>query len=368
MSGGNPGVPAAHLYLALQSLLLTWLIVQDIIFGLLFFIIYVQTMVLVPGRMKLAWMLLLVAIVTAGIYYLHPGPGVVVTPALRAWMFQALLTFITLMLFNQLRAKRKSEEINYLLKELTRSHRRLQEHTRNAELLAAAEERNRIARDLHDALGHRLTASVVQTEGLLQLLKENKTQQAITTVQKVNGQLHEGLQDLRATHRAVRLPNLTNSNLSPMLQRLADDFVTLNNANVHLQLPDALPPSLTGSHCIAVYRLLQEALTNTARHAPRARNVWVNLEATVNELTLAVRNDGRDFTPPNDSDTYGLQGMQDRAANLGGTLTVKKPNEGGTLVTLTFPLAAPAKPNLPEIRMLQDMNDFTALPAVEKIH
>lgn len=365
VAGSKPWL-GVHLYLTLQSLFLSWLIVQDVIFGFLFFILYVQAMLLAPGRSKLAWMLLFISVVSVGNFHLHPAPAVEVTPALRAWMFQGFLVFVTLMIINQLRARRKNKEIENLLEELSHSHRRLQDYAEKAELLAAEEERNRISRELHDTLGHRLVTSIVLTENLPRLLSENRTQRATSVVDDVSEQLHEGLQELRAAVHALRTTKIAGKNLRHLLLRLRDEFNVHHNASVWVQLPAALPPSLSDDQSMAIYRVVQETLTNASKHA-HAQNIFLTLEHAANQLVLTVRNDGRDFAPHNGGPAYGLQGMRERATLLGGTLTVKKPDEGGTLVTLALPLDVDPKRCLPGTCKALDVNDFAALPAVEEV-
>ena len=364
---GNKPWLGVHLYLGLQGLFLSWLIVQDVIFGFLFFILYVQALLLAPGRSKLAWMLLFISVVMVGNFHFHPESGAEVTPALRAWAFQAFLLFITLMIINQLRARRKKEEVEHLLEKLSHSHRRLQEYAEKAELLAAEEERNRISRDLHDALGHRLVTSIVLIENLPQLLCENRTQRAISAVDDVAEQLHAGLEELRATVHALRATRIPDESLPHRLLRLTDEFEARHNVGVWMQLPDALPPSLSADQGTAIYRVVQETLTNASKHA-HARNIYLTLKHAANQLILTVRNDGRDFAPHNVGATYGLQGMRERAALLGGTLTVKRPDEGGALVTLTLPLEADPRPNLPGTRKALGVEEFAALPAVKEMH
>lgn len=366
VAGSKPWL-GVHLYLALQSLFLSWLILQDVVFGLLFFILYVQAMLLAPGRSKLAWMLLFISVVAVGNFHLHPGPVVEVTPALRAWIFQGFLTFVTLMIINQLRTKRKNEEIENLLEELAHSHRRLQDYAEKAELLAAEEERNRISRELHDTLGHRLVTSIVLIENLPRLLSENRTQRAVSAVDDVSEQLHEGLQEVRAAVHALRTTKIAGKSLNHLLLRLTDEFAARHNASVWIQLPDARPPSLSDDQSMAIYRIVQETLTNTSKHAPHAQNIFLTLKHDANQLILTVRNDGRDFAPHNGGPAYGLQGMRERAALLGGTLTVKRPDGGGTLVKLTIPLEVDSRPNSPEIRKAPGVKEFAALPAVEDV-
>ena len=328
-----------HLYLALQISLLSWLIVQDINFGLLSTIIYVQAIILARGRARLAWLLLLLCVAAVGNFYLHPEPSMVDTPLIRAWVFQAFLVFVTLMIFNHLRARRKGEETEALAAELMTSNRLLQAYSARIEDMAVIEERQRISRELHDELGHRLTAATVLIEGVRHLLRENRTQRAISTIDSVSEQLHESLTELRAIVHTTHSSKITRETLAPMLQRLTDEYSARNSTAIHTQLPDALP--LSDEQSLAIFRVVQESLTNASRHA-HAQNIFLTLELAAGELIVTVRNDGRDFASHNGSNSYGLQGMHERAASLGGTLTVTRPDEGGTLVTLTLPLDAEA--------------------------
>ena len=356
-----------HLYLALQTLLLSWLLVQDVLFALLFLIPYVQSILLAPGRAKLAWILLIFAVASFGNFYLHPEPGFEDTPWIRTWTFCSISVFIALMIFNQLKAKKRGEENRRLLEKLSISNRRLQEYAARVEDLAAEEERNRISRDLHDALGHRLVTSIVLIENLPQLLCENRTQRAISAVDDVAEQLRAGLEELRATVHALRATRIPDESLPHRLLRLTDEFEARHNVGVWMQLPDALPPSLSADQGTAIYRVVQETLTNASKHA-HARNIYLTLKHAANQLILTVRNDGRDFAPDNVGATYGLQGMRERAALLGGTLTVKRPDEGGALVTLTIPLEVDPKPGLPGPRKALGVEEFAALPAVKEMH
>jgi len=349
-----------HLYLALQGLLAYWLYTRDVNFGYLFFLLYVQAILLAPLRSRLAWIALFLSVLVGGNFYLHPGPDVEMTPVLRLWVFGTILTFITLMMISHLRAQRKGKEIEDLLVDLSDSHRRLRDYAEKVETLTLVEERSRISRELHDAIGHRLTASIVQIEGARHLIGQHKTQQATTMLGNVHEQLHEGLHELRDTLSALRSPKATERSLTHMLQQLADEFILPAHAKVHTSLPDALPPSLSGSQSVTIFRAAQEALTNAAKHA-QAQNVWIALDSRTDRLILTVRNDGRDFSPANGSAGYGLRGMRERAAQLGGTLMVTRPAEGGTLVTLALPLQTEREREMPEARPVSDLAEIAAM-------
>ena len=295
LAKGRP-LPGAHLYLALQTLLLSWLLVQDVLFALLFMILYVQSILLAPGRAKLAWILLIFSVSALANFYLHPEPGFVDTPWIRAWTFCSIAVFITLMIFNQLKAKRRGEENQRLLEMLSISNRQLREYAARVESLAAEQERHRISRDLYDSIGHRLVTSIVLIENLPQMLCEDNTKRAISAVDDVSEQLHEGIQELRAIVHALRATEIDCNILAHRLLRLTEEYEARHNVGVWMQLPDPLPPSLSDDQSTAIYRVVQETLTNASKHA-HAQNIFLTLKHAANELILTVRNDGQDFAP-----------------------------------------------------------------------
>ena len=346
-----------HAYLGLQYLIVCWLFTQTVYWGFLLFIVYVQAILLARQRGRLVWIALILSVLAAGNFYLHPEPDAQLTPVLRLWVFGSFLGFVTLMIINQLRARRMGEEVEQLLVELAHSNRSLQDYAERVKALTVVDERSRISRDLHDAIGHSLTASIVQIDGALHLIRQHKTQQATKLLGNVHEQLHRGLHELRDTVHALRSPEVTENELPSMLQRLADEFTMPANAKVHTSLPDALSPSPSSGMSMTIYRTAQEALTNAAKHA-QARNVWIALDNRRDKLMLTVRNDGRDFDPSEGAARYGLLGMRERAAQLGGSLSVIKPEEGGALVTLALPHPREKKRDMSEECLAWDLEEI----------
>ncbi len=205
--------------------------------------------------------------------------------------------------------------------------------TEQVAVLAVAEERKRLARDLHDSLGHVLTISIVQLEIAEQLL-DGKPRQAQELIRTVRGHLSSGLDDLRVTLGAVHIRSIDRDNLLPSLQKVADEFADATGIALHTHLPDALPP-LSEAQAQALYRTVQEALTNIFKHA-LALNVWIDLHVCDTELALEIRDDGQGFGSTGGSG-FGLQGMRERAAELDGTIRVSRPADGGMLLSMHLP-------------------------------
>ena len=348
-----------HVYFGVQTVVSSLAFTQDPLFILLFVFLTTQATMSLRFRHSLIWILIFSAITLSGNAYriflgLHHFRIIFGSGAFVPY-------FVCISLINKLR--RAGEEKGRLLTELTHAYNQLQEQTRHAEALAVSEERNRLSRELHDTLGHRLTISIVQLEGVKKLLERAPYREQVTRMVGIaHTQLIEGLDELRGTlqtlhglqtdatsgprrpHSALAVEDNPQTsrrvfdpdNLIPSLQRLIHEFAVATGVNLHTQLPDTLP-RLSAEQSITIYRAVQEALTNTHKHA-RARNAWVDMETMDGALTLTMRNDGLDFVPPsNGYGGYGLKGMRERATQVGGTLDVTKPEEGGILLTLSLP-------------------------------
>ncbi len=210
-------------------------------------------------------------------------------------------------------AARKQSQ--HLLEELQRSHAQLQEYTTQAEAFAVAEERNRMAREMHDTLGHRLTVAAVQLEGAQRLIPKNP-EKAAQMVGVVREQVVEGLTELRRTVAALRTPIQDELALDRSILRLAQEFQTATGTIVHLDLPDSLP-ALDEPVRHALFRTVQEGLTNIQRHA-QAHQAWINLSQGPNTIVLSVCDDGVGLSEDSPSGGFGLRGLSERAAELGG--------------------------------------------------
>ena len=321
-----------NFYLAAQSLIAFLAFVQDPVFIFLFCILSGQAMMIASARSSLIWIGVFVLIVLIGTLVRH-------SQGLPLISFRILLSgtgFIFFGIFASMIARVRQAKVRYahLLTELITAHRRLERYAEQAESLAASEERNRLARDLHDTLGHRLTVSIVQLESAVRL-KDRDPQRMDGMIETARAQLSEGLNELRHTLNALHTPLISGYNLLSSLKQTAGAFAAASGVALHTQLPDRLPP-LTDVQCMTIYRTVQEALTNTQKHA-QARNVWLTLDVASDALILTVRNDGRDFISSNGRG-YGLRGIEERAVQLDGSLQVTRPEEGGTLLTLRLPL------------------------------
>ena len=233
-------------------------------------------------------------------------------------------------------AQQKSDT---LLRELREAHRQLQQVTEQAQQLAAAEERNRLAREMHDSLGHRLTVAVVQLEGAQRLIPTHpeRAGQMIGTMRE---QLKEALAELRRTVATLRTPvadETIPADLANALVQMVKNFAIATGLSVDLQIEGG-PANLTAEQRLALYRTAQEGLTNVQRHAA-AHKVRLSLITTPTSVSLSIQDDGQGLPATLPDGRFGLQGLRERAEQLGGSFTLSTPAEGGTLIALELPLS-----------------------------
>ena len=221
--------------------------------------------------------------------------------------------------------------------EIKRLYEQLQAFSQQAEEMAVMEERQRMAREMHDTVGHRLTVAAVQLEAAEKLI-ERDPERAKAVVGVVREQVTAALQELRETVAALRSPVEESLPLASSLQRLTRAFQQATGIQVSLALPQALPADLPPAYRKTFYRATQEALTNVHKHAG-ASHVWVRLQYAEGGLTLTVEDDGAGVNADalEAASGFGLQGLQERARALGGDFRLEPRAPRGARVVFTAP-------------------------------
>ena len=228
-----------------------------------------------------------------------------------------------------------------------------------ARALAAQEnERRRLARELHDEVGQTLTGVVLQLEAL-QRMAPNALHEAIVDAQET---ARAGVEDMRELARGLRPQALDEFGLRSALVSLATQFSDRTPVRVRPQLADSLP-TLSHEQDLAIYRVAQESLTNVGRHAD-ARYAELSLAANdQGDVELRIRDDGRGIAPGEVNGAggpgTGLAGMRERALLVGGRLSVRAHEGGGTEVALIIPAGeeAPREPGRNERLALERMGN-----------
>jgi signal transduction histidine kinase len=203
--------------------------------------------------------------------------------------------------------------------------------------IAAEEERRRIARDLHDSLGHTISASVLQVAAVRRRLREDQSveRESLLAVERSG---RHAVAELRRMLGMLRQPPASGLEPLPSLSRVDELARTTRAAGVPVDVhvegdPINVPPGVD----VAGYRILQEALTNVLKHAGDAR-ASVLVAYAPDSVTLEVADDGRGPTGNGDRPTgHGLIGMNERAALYGGALEARARESGGFIVTARLP-------------------------------
>ncbi|SED04169.1 Signal transduction histidine kinase [Amycolatopsis tolypomycina] len=200
-------------------------------------------------------------------------------------------------------------------------------------------ERRRIAREMHDVVAHRVTAVALQAGALSLRAPDEATGQAAETIRATSAL---ALDELRGILRVLRdAPAGEAEDTGPgVLASLEDlvDGVAATGARVELSLPDPLP-AVAGQVGRAVYRVVQESLTNAGKHAPHAA-VDVRLEVTGDRLAVEVTNRLTPHGSTVPGSGYGLVGMRERVELAGGDLRTGPTGDGRFRVLARFPVGA----------------------------
>jgi signal transduction histidine kinase len=202
---------------------------------------------------------------------------------------------------------------------------------------ALEEERRRIARDLHDEMGHALSAAILRIDLAAMTLAADATQ-SHDLIGRARASLVESAEALHSIVFHLRPPILEDLGLAAALNRLVAQANELADTRIVLTLEDQVRPLPEGLDLI-VFRIVQEALTNIRKHA-RATEATVRLRYTTRWLTVRVEDNGTG--PGSQSERTcngtGLAGMRERVTQFGGTLQLETGERGGTTLVAKLPL------------------------------
>lgn len=206
------------------------------------------------------------------------------------------------------------------------------------------DERRRLSRELHDETAQVFSAVKMQLEGLRSVLAPN----ASGRLDRLLGLVDTGIASIRQVTSDLRPSLLDDLGLLPALRSLVSDFSERSGIRTTLDAPSSLP-ALSNDADLALFRALQEALSNVARHAD-ARSIAVAVVVHDRQLQLVVRDDGRGFSVARDGRVQepegrmGLTGMRERMLAVGGQVVIANVPKGahGAEVRITLPVASNA--------------------------
>jgi signal transduction histidine kinase len=241
-----------------------------------------------------------------------------------------------------------SQEIRARVRTITRlnRYRTLVEQRENIRemaerlLVAQEQERQRISREIHDDLGQSLTTFMIELRSL-----QNDSSLDGRNASERLGSLYDQLQEvfvkLRHLAQDLRPQALDTLGLRLAMQSYCNEFNRRTGLPVDFEFDTSLPP-LSDVLDITLYRTLQEALTNVAKHA-HANHVWVDISHENRIASLTVQDNGRGFLDlDSDSDGIGIVGIRERLSLVGGNLKLKSLPGAGTILSAHIPVGKSA--------------------------
>jgi signal transduction histidine kinase len=240
-----------------------------------------------------------------------------------------LISIFILLLVNALFFVQRSRQ------ELAYAHDRLRQYALRIEDQAMLQERNRIAHEMHDALGHVLTAQSLQLATVQHFWNSDpdKANQALSQAKRLGSQ---ALNELRQAVSTLRADSLQGLSLEDAIAKLIHTFHQATGVlpSCTLRL-DRVPPK---NMRLCIYRLVQEALTNIAKHS-HATDVSIYLQTTPKQLNILIQDNGIGFNPTQNISGFGLQGMQERTLALDGLFSIVSQPGLGCKIMAQIPFA-----------------------------
>jgi signal transduction histidine kinase len=246
----------------------------------------------------------------------------------------AALAFTLIFTSIAVRESSARSEIQRLATDLRTANHRLAEYAAQVEELATMRERNRVAREIHDNLGHYLTVVNVQIEAAKTIMnsRPDKAQDALNKAQNLT---QEGLAAVRRSVSALRESPLENQTLAEALAGLATE---LREAGLVTELAiEGESANRDPKIELTLYRAVQEGLTNVRKHARASRvDIWLRYAPEQTSLTVQDNGVGADLAGENNG-RFGLIGIQERVQLLNGRMEIKTAPQQGFQFTITLP-------------------------------
>jgi len=286
-----------------------------------------------PGRLTVTFLSFVLFLLTLR-QHVHPKRFSPIAQE-RFWFFSFSLAVLfglslvfVLLLMNAVLSERQSRD------KLETANAKLRQYALKIENQATLEERNRIAREIHDSLGHSLTALNLQLETALKLSKYD-IPRAMTFLATAKELGSKALQDVRQSVSTMRFHPLQGQTLEQAIHVLAADFQRTTGILPSCQISMISPLSIEIS--TPIYRIIQESLTNISKYA-QATEVTIELTTNLETLRLIIQDNGRGFDLQQNTTGFGLQSMRDRILALGGEFYINSNHNAGCQIIVSIPL------------------------------
>jgi len=312
-----------HLYFGGQAFVLTLALSlgsqSTDAFNFLFLLLTIHTAVVLPAKPATIWITIYYGLVSSIVLLTRGSEGI------YAVSFYLIAYFVCGFFGHTLqRAEVERDRNQKLLNELQAAQRKLQE-------LAVLEERNRLARDLHDSVKQQVFAISMQLSAARTFMSEtDKAYQSVTEAERLAQQAGA---ELTTLIRELRPPGLDRKALPAAIREHVEVWSRQNKIEAEMNLQENVSVDLQAEQ--ALFRVLQEALANVARHS-QASWAAVTLKSENGFVKLGIEDNGTGFDSENIARGVGLDSMQERLAAVNGKLEVSSRKPKGTRVTATL--------------------------------
>ncbi len=238
------------------------------------------------------------------------------------------------------RYSEQTERANRLLEQLQQANAELVAARQKEKELVIAEERVSMARDLHDGLGHHLTALSIQLQAAEKLFQANPGL-AAEAVHNARSEVQAALKEVRQSVAALRETPVDIQNLPQAIKTLVEETGRLIGLQAHFE-QTGQTARLSSAAAMTIFRAAQEGLTNVQKHAAGASQVCIRLNYNEQAVSLSVEDDGYALPGANleEPGRFGLAGLRERASLLGGSLEYGPLPSGGFCIRLHLPIAS----------------------------
>ena len=226
-----------------------------------------------------------------------------------------ILLFVLYMILLFTSQKDENERIRKLNEQLNQANDQLRDYAVNMERMTQMRERNRLAREIHDTLGHTLTGIIMGADAGLALF-DVAPEESKKRIQVVAQSARDGLTDVRRSIKALRPDALEHSNLAQALEGLVENFRLTTSARIDY-FQEAEELQLDADEEDTLYRVVQEGMTNSVRHG-KADRIEIRITRSGDMVTVSIRDNGTGCAKPEEG--FGLRHMRERLEMLGGTL------------------------------------------------
>ena len=302
------------------------------VWPILYFLLSAQAMILFPQRIGFSWITIFAVAALSSIIYDQGWREGLLSGAVYASGYYFFGAFATATAHAEA-ARRRSQE---LLEELESANQQLRDYAAQAEELAAAQERNRLARELHDSVTQTIFSMTLTAESSRILLKRDP-KQVEPQLDRLNELAQGALEEMRTLIHELRPAAVVEEGLIPALYKHMDSLQQRDGLVVELNIHgDA---SMGREQEEGLFRIVQESLNNVSKHA-RVDKALVTLQQTNGRVVVAIEDQGVGFdislVPPGE-EHMGLSSIRERTEMLKGTLKVESSPGQGTRITVDIP-------------------------------